>query len=223
MNRKNLRTTVFLFSLLFILTIGGVSASWLYAEALLPPASSPVGMTMEIFEYAPEEILPGEGEDGEGTGTVTPGENHLGLLGLVLNEATNFGLNLGDKSVIHANLQNRTVVFCNQNASGKNLKHLLNDDDNTFGLYFCVEKVTDTVYNLYSFSVNALPDMGGTMGEIEVYKTVIEKTDIWRGTVSYLGHAEVKSLSAMGVQVLNEKNTSKYSIDPATWHNTHKD
>ena len=74
------------------------------------------------FAYAPEEVLPGEGEGGEGTGTVTPGENHLGLLELVLNEDSNFGLNLGNKSVIFSNLQSRKVLFCYQSASGKNLK-----------------------------------------------------------------------------------------------------
>ena len=220
LNLRFFRAAALLLCLVMMLTVSGVYAIWVYPEIPLPPISDALGLDMGIFEYAPEEILPG-GDANDGT--VTPGESHLGLMGLVLNEATNFGLNLGDKSVIHSNLQTRTVLFCNQNASGKNLKHLLNNKDNTYGLYFCVEKVTDTMYYLYSFALSDLPDMGGHLGEISVYKTVMEKTDIWRGTVSYLGHAQVKGLTEMGASPLNDKDTSVYSIDVTTWHHTHTD
>ena len=63
-----------------------------------------------------------------------------------------------------------------------------------------------------------LPDMGGNGGEIVVYRTTLEKTDEWRGTVSYVGHAQVKALSAMDASALNEKDTSEYSVDITTWH-----
>lgn len=200
-----------------VCSIGGVCAEWIYYRNV-DPVDIPFSLFLDVFDYKPEEVLPGEDEDGGGTGTVTPGENHLGLLGLVLNEDSNFGLNLGNKSVIYSNLQSSQVLFCNQNASGKNLKHLLNHEYNTYGLYFCVEKVTDTLFYLYSFSVSDLPDMGGSASEIVVYRTTLEKTDEWRGTVSYVGHAQVKKLTAMGATPLNEKDTSDYSIDITTWH-----
>lgn len=202
--------------LAMVTSIGGAFAAWTYYEPLAPVTAMLQAM-LNPFAYAPEEVLPGEGEGGEGTGTVTPGENHLGLLELVLNEDSNFGLNLGNKSVIYSNLQSRKVLFCNQSASGKNLKHLLNHEHNTYGLYFCVEKVSNTLFYLYSFAVSDLPDMGGNGGEIIVYRTTMEKTDKWRGTVSYVGHAQVKKLTAMGASPLNEKDTSDYSIDVTTW------
>ncbi len=207
-----------LLCLVLVLSVGGAYAVWVY-HVSPEPISNQLRLDLGIFDYSPEEILPG---GGGGTGVVTPGENHLGLLDLVLNEDSNFGLNLGNKSVIYSNLQARKVLFCNQSASGKNLKHLLNHQSNTYGLYFCVEKVTDSLFYLYSFSVTDLPDMGGQLGgEIIVYRTTLERTDRWRGTVSYMGYAEMKTLREMGVAVLNEKNTSDYSIDITTWHNAH--
>lgn len=206
-----------LLCLVMVFSVGGVCAEWIYYRQV-DSANLQFPLRLDMFDYAPEEVLPGDDGEGGGTGTVTPGENHLGLLELVLNEDSNFGLNLGNKSVIYTNLKSRKVLFCNQSGSGKNLKHLLNHEYNTYGLYFCVEKVTDTFFYLYSFSVHDLPDMGGNGGEIVVYRTTLEKTDEWRGTVSYVGHAYVKELSAMGASALNEKDTSEYSIDITTWH-----
>ena len=213
-----LKMLTLILCLVLVLSVGGAYAMWVYHRPTTPMTEG-ISPILGIFDYKPEEVLPGEGGNG---GVVTPGENHLGLVELILNEDSNFGFNLGSKSVIYKNLQSKRVVFCNQSASGKNLKHLLNHEDNTYGLYYCVEKVTNTFLYVYTFSLTDLPDMGGQLGsEIIVYRTALEKTDKWRATVSHVGNAEMKKLSEMGASVLNESNTSDYSIDITTWHNEH--
>ncbi len=56
---------IFLTLIVAISSVGGVYATWLYAES--PPISvnQGVGVSISEFNYPPEEILPG---GGEGTG-----------------------------------------------------------------------------------------------------------------------------------------------------------
>ena len=197
--------------LIMLLTVGGVFASWAFAEDPAPSVSDNTGLKISIFDYAPEEILPG--------GDIVESElggNHYVLVDLVLNESNKgYGLNISNNVVLHKYLKQQPVVYSNQKVSGGNLKFILDPQNNTHGLYYCVEKVTDTEYYCYTFSTDALATAAGSDVMIPAYRTTLVKTDYWRATVSYLGNVKTASLSSLGVSA--DSQAIKYSIVVSTW------
>ena len=167
------------------------------------------------FEFAPEQLLPGgEVEDAE------LGESHFKLIDLVLNEDDKgYGLNINNNVLIHQYLRNNKVVYSNQKISGGNLKHILDPANNTHGLYYCIEKISDTEYYCYTFETDDLELNGGTNGEIVAYRTLLVKTDIWRATTSAYGYATVRHLTYFGPSA--DPKAIPYSIDVTTWHTRH--
>ena len=200
-----------LLCLMTFVTIGGVYATWTFADEAMTPDTETMGVKLSVFDYAPEEILPG--------GDVVEselGENHFKLIDLILNERDKgYGLNINNNVVLHKYIRNKGVVYSNQKVSGGNLKFILDSKNNTHGLYYCLEKVSDTVYYAYTFSTEILDTIGGTDAELVVYRTILEKTDKWYATKSYLGYAKTKSLSDLGVSA--DPNSIPYSIDVSTW------
>ena len=195
-----------------VLSIGGVYATWKYGGGPSQPAEHIMGLSLAVFEYPPEEILPGGGME-----EAVLGEDHYGLIDLILNEREKgYGLNISNNVVLHRYLRNQNVVYSNQKVSGGNLKFILDPKNNTHGLYYCLEKVSDTEYYAYTFSTDALSTASGSSAEIVAYRTTLLKTDKWRATTSYLGYAQTKSLSDLGESA--DPNTIRYSIDVSTWH-----
>lgn len=212
MFKSGMRSLSLILAVVILVSIGSVCAGWHYADMLCNPRTEEIGLGMNIFNYPPEEVLPGgDMEEAE------LGGNHYGLVDLVLNEnEKDYGLNISNNVVIHKYLQNQRVVYSNQKVSGGNLKFILDPQNNTHGLYYCVEKVSDTEYYCYTFSVDALATAGGTGSEIAAYRTTLLKTNKWNATVSYLGYAKVKSLRDLGESA--DPNAVAYSIDVDTWH-----
>ncbi len=202
---------VALVGVLAVLAVGGVCASWIYTEESVPPVSDTSNLTASLFEYAPEEILPG--------GDIVESElggNHYVLVDLVLNENNKgYGLNISNNVVLHKYLKQQPVVYSNQKVSGGNLKFILDPQNNTHGLYYCVEKVTDTQYYCYTFSTDALVTAAGTDVKIPAYRTTLVKTDYWRATTSYLGNVETIALRDLDISA--DSQAIKYSIDVTTW------
>lgn len=204
MGRGIMRYTSLLCCLFLIASIGGVFATWYFAEAPAKSVTDTMGITLSEFVWKPVEILPTESEIGE---------NHLALIELILNEnEKGYGLNYDSKNILEGYLNRYGVVFSNQKTSGGNLK-FVSDEANQ--LYYCVEKVSDTVYYAYTFSRNDLSMAIGTYTAIPVYRTVLEKTDKWRAARSYFGYAQTKSLRDMNAE--NTSGTLAYSIDVSTW------
>ena len=204
MGRGIMRYTSFLCCLLLLASIGGVFAMWYYVEDSAESVTDTMGITISEFEWAPDEILPTESEIGE---------SHLALIELILNEnEKGYGLNYDKKNVLEGYLNQYGVVFSNQKTSGGNLKFV---SDETNQLYYCVEKVSDTLYYAYTFSRNDLSMAIGTYTAIPVYRTVLEKTDKWHAPRSYFGYAQTKSLRDMNAE--NTSGTLAYSIDVSTW------
>lgn len=195
-----------------ILQVGGVFATWRYAEISPQPTEQTVNLAVSPFEYPPEEILPGgEMEEAE------LGQNHFALIDLILNESNKgYGLNYNNNVVLHQYLKKQAVVYSNQKVSGGNLKFILDPKNNTHGLYYCIEKVSETEYYAYTFSVDELSTSSGSDTEIIAYRTALVKDGKWKASASYLGFAKTKSLSALGVSA--DPNTISYSIDVTTWH-----
>ena len=196
---------------LLVISIGGVYATWKYAELSPQNVNQDVVVSILEFEYPPEQILPG-GDTQE----APLGENHLALTQLILwEDDKGYGLNINDNVVIHQYLKRNKVVYSNQKISGGNLKFILDSRNNTHGLYYCIEKVSDTLYYSYTFDINHLSTYAGTTEYITVYRTSLVKTDEWRATVSYQGIAQTKRLSDLGVSA--DSHSIAYSIDVTTW------
>ncbi len=206
------RFTLLFACILLLFSVSGVYATWLYAEQSPMPADQFVGLSLGVFDYTPEEILPGgENEEAE------LGQSHFALIDLILNESDKgYGLNINNNVVLHRYLRQQDVVYSNQKVSGGNLKFILDPKNNTHGLYYCIERISDTEYCAYTFSIDELSTASGSDVEIVAYKTILEKTDIWRATKSYLGYAKTERLSDLGVSA--DPNTIAYSIDVSTWH-----
>ena len=204
MGRSIVRYTAFLCSLFVLASVGGVFATWYYTYETAPNAQENFSVSLSDFEWKPEEILPTESEIGE---------NHMALIELILNENNKgYGLNYDNKHVLEGYLDKYGLVFSNQKVSGGNLKFV---SDETNQLYYCVEKVSDTLYYAYTFSRNDLSMAIGTYTAIPAYRTVLEKTDKWRAPRSYFGYAQTKSLRDMNAE--NTSGTLAYSIDVSTW------
>ena len=198
--------------LVLLFSIGGAYATWQYAELSPQNVHQDVGITLNMFEYPPEQILPG----GD-TETAPLGENHLALINLILwEEEKGYGLNINNNVLIHKYLKNVPVVYSNQKVSGGNLKFILDPHNNTHGLYYCIEKVSDTLYYSYTFDINHLSTASGTDDYIPAYRTSLVKTNNeWKATVSYEGVAKTIRLSELGVSA--DSQSLKYSIDVTTW------
>jgi len=210
MLKSGIRSLCLLLALILLAAMGSVCATWYYANLACDSKADNIGVGINVFDYPPEEVLPGgENEDPE------IGQNHLALIELVLNDL-DYGLNNGSKKVLHDYLDDEGVVYSNQKVSGGNLRHLLNPTDNTHKMYYCLEKVSDAVYYVYTFSMDELSTAGGSSVEIVAYRTVLEKTDKWYATISYYGHALTRTLSALGTGA--DPNAIPYSIDMSTWH-----
>lgn len=199
------------FCFMGIVTIGGVSANWFY-YANAPTIIGNGDFHLGEFGYTVEEVLPG------GDHQAILGQNHLTLTDLILNEnEKGYGLNINDNVLIHQYLDREEVIYSNQKTSGGNLKFILDPTNNTHGLYYCIQKVSDTVYYSYTFSVDELISAQGSQREITAYKTILEKTDIWRPTLSYKGYAKTIYLRDLGVSPSSHSEPG--TIDVTTWRN----
>jgi len=188
--------------LILVMSLSGVYATWRYAVLKIPTTQENLSWSMTLFEYAPEEILPGGGTE------VAPmGENHYTLIEKILNEAS-YGLNATKKPIVHELLKKPgDVVYCNQTVQGGNLKHMLLDAaEGAEFLYFVITEISDTEYHTFTFVEDAL---GGPYGsEIEVYKTIMVCGDngIWTAPNSYKGYAKI-----------NEPLVVSRGIDVTSW------
>ena len=199
-------------AILTILSAGGVYATWRYAEFGATPVQTNVSLSLSVFDYPPEEILPG-GEMQE----AELGKNHFGLIELILwEDVKDYGLNINNNALIHQHLKKNRVIYSNQKISGGNMKFILDPKNNTHGLYYCIEKVSNTEYLCYTFEIDDLATAAGSNNEIPVYRTTLAKTDLWEATTSYLGYAQVKRLSDLGTSA--DPNTIAYSVDVDSWH-----
>ena len=199
-----------IFSLLFC---GGVSATWIFAEPTVPSVDGDFSsVSISVFDYNAEEILPGGGVE-----IPDIGQNHYTLIDKILNETNkNYGLNQSTSNVLHSYLKSKGVVYSNQKVSGGNLKFIIDPQNNTHGLYFVLEKVSDTHIHCYTFTYLDLVDASGTSKEMAVYQTHLIKTNEWNMTTSHKGLAKTVRLSDIGVSA--DSNSSSYSIDIESWY-----
>ena len=169
-----------------LLFIGGVSASWLY------PVNTISGQFISVkptaFTWEGSDILPDDSQN-------SIGENHISLINNILFEIK-YGLNAEGntaKPIIHNTLNKvGDVLYCQQNVQGGNLKHLMIDGSDAFSLLFQIEYVSDSEYNLYTYSAPLIKSTN-INSTIEVFLTIlkIDDYDSWQAVKSYVGTAVV--------------------------------
>ncbi len=186
---------------------GGVNATWSYANGPVEPTEPyPMLITLDVFDYPPEEILP----DDEVASSMN--ENHLTLLNNVLYKE-DYGLNETKKPIIHNYLKNSgDVVYCTQKTTQGLLRKLLLQKTDAENLLFQLECVTvKKEYIVYTYSSSTETFYEGNV--ITVYKTIVRCDDkgVWSAYASYYGEAEV-----VEVRLSNE---TLLGIDSSTWKN----
>ena len=182
-----IKITSIIFAVALLLSLGGVAAaSWVYPVNTISNQSVSVKPTAFTWEGA--EVLPDDTQN-------SIGENHIQLIDNILFEMK-YGLNAegnSAKPIIHNSL-NRVgdVLYCQQNVQGGNLKHLMIDGSDAFSLLFQVEYVSDTEYNLYTYSAPLIKS-ANINSTIEVFFTVLKVNDygVWQAVKSYAGTAVV--------------------------------
>lgn len=189
------RYTALLCLLLTLATVGGAFGAWIYATDPPEPKDEDVPLTLNVFVWAPEEILP----------TVTPGENYLVLLDSIM-ENSKGGLN-SSKDVLHKAVMTNGAVHSSQNVQGGNLKHLFTTEESKL-LSFVTQKVTTTEIHVYMYEDSAV-DLGITdVTRVPVYKTIIvEENGTWKAQQSIFGYATVRYMTAFSTK----------AIDPEEW------
>ena len=201
---KFLKITILVLVFTFVLsTAGSVFGSWLYYLEPTGMAQGEAFVDVGLFDYPPEEVLPGDKE------ATNLHENHFNLINSIVNHV-DYGLNASKKPIIRELLlANHGVVYGDQNVSGGNLKHMLLNTSDVNALMYVVEYVSDTEFIAYTFHQNELGS--GNLGAyIEVYKTIIVKDGKWKATTSYKGKAKVVRPGVVS-----------YSIDVKTWEYVH--
>ncbi len=200
----NLRRIFIIAILLLIVSIGGVYASWYYYLEPTPTGQRQLGINMGVFEYAPEEVLPGDKE------ATNLHENHFNLITNIVSH-NDYGLNATKKPIVRELLEDGVlVVYSVQNVSGGNLKHMMLDSSDVESLMFAVAYYSDTEYHAYTFS--GIKVKSGNEGVvIEVYKTIIVKENgKWYAKTSFAGTATISAVEA-------SDGATHVSIDVNTW------
>ena len=204
--------TVVLSFLLVLSSIGGVYATWNYAGAPMQSVNQALGVTLSEFHYPPEEILPGGDNDSE----VELGGNHYTVVKLIVDEAGS-GYSLNDSnSIIHSLLESYDSIYSNQKISGGNLKFILDPKNNTHKLYYAIERISEDIYYIYTYSIDDLATVGGTDLKLLTYRTEVIKIDgTWTLYDSHIGYAKAVELSSLGFSSMPQ--TLNYVIDVSSW------
>jgi len=159
---------------MIIISIREVYAIWRYSEISTTPGEKSVNVSLSVFYYPPEEVLPGGNPE-----DIAIGENHFALIEIILNEKDKrYWLNVNNNSVLYQYLERNGIIYSNQKVSGGNLKFVLDPKNNTHKLYYILAKESDTLYYIYTFSVDDLSTKSGSTTRILTFRTRLEKTDI---------------------------------------------
>ena len=197
------RALTLVMALVLILSVVGVSATWLYALDEPTPSHSLFNMTPIEFEYRPEDVLPGTEEN-------QMDANHQDLIENVLNHMT-YGLNFNVKPLFHEILDDVGIVYCEQHTTKGQIKKVLIDGTDAANVRFVLVKLTETVYHIYTYHESHCDSAELNSTEILVYKTLLVKGESgkWGATESYIGYAQVFN---PGVKQVNR------AVNVSTWH-----
>ena len=175
-------------------SVGGVFATWYFAEEPSSDVKNSQNITISEFVWAPEEILP-----------ITPGQNYLDLLESILNNRKN-GLN-SSKDALERAVIKETLLHSSYNLQGGNIKHLFIDEA-CRELDFLIEYINDDEFHVYMYNSDEAKTSAVGVTKIQVYMTILTRENSkWVGKEAQVGYAVV--------QYLPDSNI--ISIDIDTW------
>ena len=181
---------------LFFTSIGGVYATWKYAEQSIDDVQTEQNVTLSHFIWEPEEILP----------TVTPGQNFLDLLNSILNNVKN-GLN-SSKDALEKAVVNKGLLHSSHNLQGGNIKHLFINEE-CRELDFLFQYISDTEFHLYMYKESDVKTGAVGVSEIAVYMSILVKENsVWKGKEAQFGYAKIQYLP----------NSSIIAVDVSSWY-----
>lgn len=196
-NFQKLKIIVVSIVIILIFSVSGVYASWRYAGSEVPSYSHEHHLS--AFTWTGSDVLPDDDAS-------AIGQNHIELINNILHEAS-YGLNATKKPIIHNELDYvGDVLYCQQNTSGGNLKHLLLDGTSAHALLFQIEYISDSEYNLYTYSEQLIRSTAYN-SSVEVYLTVMKANNagVWDAIASYKGTATVVKISGKVPHAIDSK------------------
>ena len=197
MKKSTIAFSAFLFFIVFISSISGVFATWLFAEDPAETVVSSQNITLSEFYWKPEEILP----------SVTPGQNYLDLHASILDN-DKAGLNSSKGTLENAVVKDSDgLLHCDQNIQGGNLKHLFTTQESK-ELDFLIKYVSGNEFLVYMYKNYDVYNAAIGVTRIQVYVTTyIKSNNTWAGKETHVGTALVQYLP----------NSNVVAIDVDTW------
>lgn len=191
-----MRSLSLLMCLVVVLTTGGSLASWIFSQNRPKDEDDSLGIILNEFTWAPDEILP----------TETPGENYMDLLESILNNSKG-GLN-SSKGTVEKAVNDYNFVHSSQNVQGGNLKHLFITEPCKL-LEFVIQRVSAKEFHVYMFEILDAEAATVNVTRIKVYKTILIEQDNgkWYAPETQQGHAIARYF----------KSTTYHSINPEEW------
>ena len=215
MKRALYKWILLLLGFSMLVTSYSVYSSWLYAQGKVAYVIGTPSKTLNVFEYAPEEVLPDD----------VMGENHVVLLQDLVGDEK--GLNKPD-SYLNKQIktrQNGGFFKPKRDTLGSMGADQSDELENLFtleskNLSFLIKFVSDTTYYIFTTDVE-LGENGNPNYKIgeeyisPIYRTIVEKINgTWVTQTSAKGYA----LSAYYEESRLEANKTKIpSFDPDTW------
>lgn len=205
--------TLPLLVMMFLLSITGVYAAWLYCEVPLESVSANVNFKMSIFQWQGSEILP----DDEQTG-----QAHAVLIDKLIN-GDGVGLNSADSYLnqqisIRANFWRKDTLGSMAVSQGDELTNLF--DLETENVAFLIQFIDDETYYIFTTS----EDLGENGSPNYAIGTTI--SPIYRTTVKLVNGTWVANLTEEGSalsayyeesRIFNVNQTKIPSFDPDKW------
>ena len=184
--------------------VGGVYGTWKYAIEPSQSEQQSLSTGLNEFYWTPEEVLP----DLESIG-----KSHLDLINSIINDRSQ-GLN-NKNSPLNGAIAKRIKLGKDDigsmgNIQGGNLKHIFTTSE-TRALEFVIEFISDTDYNIYTFTDDDLDTADGVGVRIPVYRTKCLKVNgVWESQYSEYG-------DALTVMYDADNGKSSMSINEKTW------
>ncbi len=180
------KKTVVILLLVSVISVGSVSADWIYANTNPDNVNESIAVTLAPYKWSGSEILPDDIE----------GEDHYLLIETLIGGTDDFGEVIGlnnPNSALSKNIDNRVNHWLSWRAKDYygSMDGSWFDDDldmegvfntETLGLAFIIQVVSDTKYYIYTTDVdlgeNGLPSV--PIGEwiYPIYRTEIVREDV---------------------------------------------